>query len=661
MSTPQGGSSRQAAYAIPGTFLILFALFYLHIRLLVNPKLLYYQHFPVFLTGFGFLEGFLRRPGGLAAYASAFLSQLYCYPWVGSAVITLIALLTCAATRGLLNIMAGARVHPAVYLFPAVVLLMLHNQYNVRLGTILALLTALAFANVYVRIALRSTLLRLAVFLLLSAVLYYVAGGMLVLYGVLCGIFELLVKGRMVSGVACLAAASPPPLIFALYSYEIDVSEAYVPLLVSEEGVLRSFSGLLTLPTMLHLVLLLFLVSSAVLTARHARVVAFRQRLVTLWRRLRRPGAADVLPRPRRPARPVTPTLRSLCLFLVAAAVLVLASFNRHVKTRLELGYFAQEKRWALVLERARRLPSALYDPLAMHDVNRALYHTGRLPDEMFTYPQTAESDSLFLSSLRSQAWRATYLKSSILFFEMGLVNVAQRSAHVALETYGELPEIVKLLVRINVLKKRPHTARTFLATLGRNPLCRKWAADYGQRLGEDPAMTSDEELQRVRPLMVTGDLGWAGVQMGARYEKMLNPLIEANPKNRMAFEYLMAHYLLTKQLDKVVSSIARLNDFDYSGIPRYYEEAIVLYEGAHPDRKIDLHGRRISGETRQRFRDYARYYVPYHVAGGTKKREAFEALRNRCGDSYFFYYTSNFSVVDTRPLQADVVTGASP
>ena len=354
------------------------------------------------------------------------------------------------------------------------------------------------------------------------------------------------------------------------------------------------------------------------------------------------------------------PTLRSLCLFLVVAAALGLVSFNRRVRTRLELGYFAREKRWAPVLERARRLPSALYDPLAMHDVNRALYHMGRLPDEMFAYPQTAESDSLFLSSLRSQAWRPTYLKSSVLFFEMGLVNVAQRSAHVALEAYGELPEIVKLLVRINVLKDRPDTARRFLATLRSNPLCRKWAEDYRQRLDADPTMKSDGELERVRPLMVTREFGWEAVQAGARYEKMLKLLMEANPKNRMAFEYLMAHYLLTKQLDKVVSSIARLNDFDYPGIPRYYEEAIVLYEGAHPDRKVNLHGRRISSETRQRFRDYARYYVPYHVARGTKKREAFETLRTRCGDSYFFYYTSNFSVRRVTPGYVDVITGAT-
>ena len=239
-------------------------------------------------------------------------------------------------------------------------------------------------------------------------------------------------------------------------------------------------------------------------------------------------------------------------------------------------------------------------------------------------------------------------------------MNVAQRSAHLALETYGELPEVLKLLVRINVLKGRLATARTFLSALGRNPLCRQWATDYRRRLDEDPAITSDEELTSVRAFIVTRDLGWEGVQMGARYEKMLKPLVEANRKNRMAFEYLMALYLLTKQLDKVVANIARLNDFDYPGIPRYYEEAIVLYEGAHPEGKIDLHGRRISSETRQRFRDYARCYVPCHVARGTEKREAFETLRDKHGDSYFFYYTSNFSVRRVSPGQVDAITAAT-
>ena len=41
--------------------------------------------------------------------------------------------------------------------------------------------------------------------------------------------------------------------------------------------------------------------------------------------------------------------------------------------------------------------------------------------------------------------------------------------------------------------------------------------------------------------------------------ETMLERLLERNPRNRMAFEYLMAHYLLTRQIDKMVANLRPL------------------------------------------------------------------------------------------------------
>ena len=54
------------------------------------------------------------------------------------------------------------------------------------------------------------------------------------------------------------------------------------------------------------------------------------------------------------------------------------------------------------------------------------------------------------------------------------------------------------------------------------------------------------------------------------------------------------------------------------------------------------------------------RYYVPYHVARGRERQRAFEALRRKLGDSYFFFYTANFSVRRVRRSHTDVTTGAT-
>ena len=58
----------------------------------------------------------------------------------------------------------------------------------------------------------------------------------------------------------------------------------------------------------------------------------------------------------------------------------------------------------------------------------------------------------------------------------------------------------------------------------------------------------------------------------------MLLALVEQNENNRMAFEYLMAHYLLNVQPEKLAAQVGRLADFDYGDIPLLYAEAVALH-----------------------------------------------------------------------------------
>ena len=102
-----------------------------------------------------------------------------------------------------------------------------------------------------------------------------------------------------------------------------------------------------------------------------------------------------------------------------------------------------------------------------------------------------------------------------------------------------------------------------------------------------------------------------------------------------MAFEYLMAWYLLTGQLDKFIENLDRLDDFDYSEIPRHYEEAILIYE-VLTDSKVDLKGRQICNKTYQRARDFSSISNKFR---GRNEVTAMRATAPYFGDTYFFYY----------------------
>ena len=101
-----------------------------------------------------------------------------------------------------------------------------------------------------------------------------------------------------------------------------------------------------------------------------------------------------------------------------------------------------------------------------------------------------------------------------------------------------------------------------------------------------------------------------------------------------MAFEYLMAWYMLTGQLEKFMQNLYRLDDFDYSEIPRHYEEAILMYM-LKAKKTVDLRDYRISLESQQRFDGFGQLLSRY----GGNKRAAMNKLAEYYSDSYFFYY----------------------
>jgi hypothetical protein len=101
-----------------------------------------------------------------------------------------------------------------------------------------------------------------------------------------------------------------------------------------------------------------------------------------------------------------------------------------------------------------------------------------------------------------------------------------------------------------------------------------------------------------------------------------------------------MSWYLITKQLDKFIRNLDRLDDFNYSRIPRLYEEAILihLYRTRKP---INIYGRQLTSESKQRFDAFSQTYEKRYLRN---KQAAFKELAKEYGDSYLFYYIYGFS-----------------
>lgn len=103
-----------------------------------------------------------------------------------------------------------------------------------------------------------------------------------------------------------------------------------------------------------------------------------------------------------------------------------------------------------------------------------------------------------------------------------------------------------------------------------------------------------------------------------------------------MAFEYLMACYLMGKQHSLLVQNLYRLGDFGYSEIPRLYEEVMIVYSVMTGKASV----RQISPESLERWEEFRQILIRYD--GDVKA--ALNDLKEQYGDTYFFYNLYGFT-----------------
>jgi hypothetical protein len=611
--------------------LIFFVLFYLYLWLGVDLRLMYYgagviTNFPVFYKGWAFFLTFLSYPGGPLEYLSAFLSQLFYYSWAGALVVTMQAWLLCVCIDYLSKATNLPRIRWMRFI-PPILLLILYTRYTYHFPTTLAFLTALILVCLYLKMTSSQTKIFgcLGTFLSLSIILYYLAGGAFLLFAVLCALYELLFRSRWKMSLFYLLSAAVIPYIVGLLIFRVSIIDAFCNMLPFSWKILYYEARK---KSVIIVYLLYLLPPLTLLVSGLWRIL--RQRLYFVKSRPNK-GPAKKRNKPsNRPAKILSwfrhsPKLRwgieSLLLLTIAGSA-VFISRDENLKTRFKVDYYAYHKMWPEVLKSARSNPT---NPFIAHTVNRALYHTGRLGYDMFSWPQS--SDYLFLSDKK---YKGMYWQIFDVFLDIGVVNMAENALTECLEGLGSRPMILQRLALINLAKGNLGSAKIYLGALSKTLFHADWAKQYLERLRTDPNLSDDRYIQHLRSLCLDKDCPIYSLLN----EKTLLWLLEKNSQNRMALEYLMAWYMLNRYLGIFVQKIELLPDLGYAELPTHYEEAALVY--AYGTRKpLHLSGYQPSPQLRQRIEDFSRILSGY----GGDKQAASKELSKKFRNTYFLYY----------------------
>ena len=648
--TPQ----RRPALISGAISLLLFGLFYLYVLLMVDTSVIYHQQWPVFLTTGEYLNGFLGVPGGLATYASLFIAQSYYFPWAGALVLTAMAWLICINTALVLRTMAGRPLSPLWSMVPVLILLAGLSRFNLRAEATLPIVIALVSFNLYAAIKPRNMAVRLILIALLGGMVFYVAGGICILLALLVFIYELLRRGNYVSAALSLLLGAGMGLAVGWYSYGITYGEAFRIWLPFPQGIAPSWSSLTYPPAALQLAMLAFFPIAALIARASDRLQAIMP--------------AFIRNRTQPSERSANWTMASLFVVIVAGSAIWFYALDRPWRSWLRIHKYSQTRQWAQLLSEARKLPPGLYDEYVFEHVNRALYHTGRLLADGFEYPQgQAIYDSAgqdLMPKLLMPYWNNLSIihNSQVeVLFELGRMHLALQRYHDMVELEGQRPNLLRKSAQIYLLKGQPETAKIFMRALGENLLFKNESREFLAKLEQDPSFSFDEELVHAKSVMLTEDYLNSGGSEQVYKTKFLQ-LLNHDPDNRMAFEYLMFHYLLTRKNEPIAQLLPRMRELGYPQLPKAVQQALVIHIMSNRDKNIDLHGYEIDKLMIDRGQSFNRIAFNPGTSTGFNKEAAIGRLQDDFGGDYYFYFTFGFSV--SRPegyLPAyAAVTGAS-
>ena len=571
---------------ITGSF-IFFAFFY-------NSHLHFEEQFQLFLLTDDFFISKISHPGGLSGYIGSFLTQFYYLSLAGPVIITGLLIALQQIMKRMLSIINPAEVLFPVSFLPSLLSAMILCNEFYPLSAIIGFLLAMIAGLIYVSIKIDK--FRFSAGLVMIPAVYWLAGGSFLSLLILIYVYELLIypgsrkKGphsfRVWYLIACLVIGVLVPLLVKKFLILQPVmmtfmSEFYYNILT---GIPTAVLVLFILPP-----LLILLVNNISIKEKHGKFVL-----------------------------PVQLTLMFvLCFFGFRSFA------NFEAEEVMTYDFLTRNENWNEVLKFAEKKPPRNYLSLAM--LNLSLAKTGQMGNRMFNYDQHG-INGLFLSFKKEYV---APLMGNEIFYHLGLINASQEYAFESMETIpnmGKSARIFKRLAETNLINGQYNVSGKYLRLLEKTIFYRKWAKATLAYLGNEEKINTDPEWGEKRRFMVRSDYFFHVRNM----EASLNRMVKEHPDNKLAFEYLMAFYMINKDMRNFMNCIPAMEKVNYKAVPVSYQEGILYIIGltdSDPFAKSPVY---VSEGTKSKMKAYADIYTSYP--------DAKERLKKNFKGTYWYY-----------------------
>jgi len=580
------------AYRLRWIFLcILFSGFFIYFFLLNKFHLFYLEQTQLFRFSGEYFQTFFKQPGDFIFYPGEFLSQFFIHPFAGAGIVTLLAGMVFLLSHLILKKLG---ISGLLWNFiPVILLAALQSDHQYKIGLTVGIILALSFGWSYLQI--RNDWYRILFVVPAWILLYHISGGIALFGTLLVILFELFYfdsKKSWINILVLVVLSTGFPFLAWRFLYFIPFRDAWLyPYPFWGASRINLF---VALPIYF---LVIISVSSVYQKIRKKEVITFPWNFKTIL-------AGSIV--------------------LISGFVLVkVKAYDPKTEILLGMDHYIQEENWKEAIELSKTYPGS--NQLITYYTNLALYKTGQMGDHMFDFEQHG-INGLRLEWKRNEV--APFFGGEI-FYQLNYINEAYRWAFESMEAQGLNPRSLKRLVLTSLINGNYELASKFLAKLDQTLNYKAWATKYKTYISDTTQINQDPDLSLRRKLLIKNDF----ISSARDYNLGLTELLNEHPENRMAFEYLMAAFLLNKDITNFAAHINRLKDLGYRQIPVNYEEAL-LFCMTYFKKDLVPEGFTVRPATIQRKNDYI---AQLSKCGGDRELAA-RTLYRQFGKTYWYY-----------------------
>ncbi len=258
---------------------------------------------------------------------------------------------------------------------------------------------------------------------------------------------------------------------------------------------------------------------------------------------------------------------------------------------------------------------------------NIALSQTGKLNDELFGFPQSPDGQTLFLKwEIVSEVLK----RGGYFYYNLGMVNEAQRWAYEYMVMRGNTPESIKMIIKTELINGNYKSAYKFISILKNSIFYRKEAREFEKLLFDDKSIDLHPELGKIKRLKPKHDFFVLSENPAAN----LDLILAADSTNRVASEYKFAFMLLQRDMIGIAERLPLLQKMGYTQIPKNVEEAVVAYSLLSLKKYPEFDGLPINPQTVISFNEYYRIFQQNQAS----KEQTQRALIKDFGNTFWYY-----------------------